>query len=165
MRLPPPILALTPGTLVAADVPLFVERVRRCAERGLRGVLLRERQLSDRVFLELAHELRRVLPRESGAWLALHDRPHLALSVGADAVHLGGRSLAPAAVRAWLPRTVALGLSTHTGDEPATWREADYLFHGPVKATRKGADTIQGIGFEALACAVRRTSVPVWALG
>lgn len=165
MRLPPPILALSPGTLGAADAPLFLERVRRCVERGLRGVLLRERALSDHVYLELALELRRALPRESGGWLALHDRPHLACAVDADAIHLGGRSLAPSAVRSWLSRDVALGLSTHSGDEPASWRDADYLFHGPVKATRKGIDTVQGIGFEALARAVRGASVPVWALG
>lgn len=165
MRLPPPILALTPGTLIAGDLPMFLERARRASERCLRGVVLRERGLADGAFLELALELRHIFLRESGGWLALHDRPHLALAADADAVHLGGRSLAPASVRSWLPREVALGLSTHMDDDPSTWLGADYVVHGPVRATRKGADPLQGIGFDALARAVRRAKVPVWALG
>lgn len=165
MRLPPPILALSPGTLVQGDAAAFIARVLRCREHGLRGVVLREKQLSDRDYLALARSLRDALPRELDGWLALHDRPHLALAADADAVQLGGRSVAPARARAWLAAGIALGLSTHATDEAQSWTGADYLVHGPVCATRKGEASVAGIGFEALGRAVARAHVPVWALG
>lgn len=165
MRLPPPILALSPGTLASADVPAFVARVARCRAAGLLGVLLREPRLSDREYLALAQAVRTALPRESAGWLALHDRPHLAAACEADAVHLGGRSLRPARVRTWIDPQVALGLSTHAEDDAASWSGADYLVHGPVCETHKGGTRIEGIGFEALARGVARATVPVWGLG
>ena len=165
MRLPPPILALSPGTLASADAQAFVARVARCREAGLRGVMLREPRLSDREYLALAKALRDALPREDRGWLALHDRPHLAAACEADAVHLGGRSLRPALLRAWIEPHIALGLSTHAADDAESWSGADYLVHGPVCATHKGDASIEGIGFEALARGVARASVPVWGLG
>lgn len=165
MRLPPPVLALSPGTLAPGDAAAFLARVLRCREQGLRGVVLRERALSDRDYLALAGAVRAALPRESGGWLAVHDRPHLASAADADGVHLGGRSLGPASVRNWLGQDIALGLSTHADDDAASWLGADYLVHGPVCATLKGETRIPGIGFEALARGVARASVPVWALG
>ncbi len=163
-RLPPPLLALTPGDLDASRAPQLVERVARCIEAGLRGVLLRERGLADRDFLTLALALRARLSACDG-WLCLHDRPHLALACGADAVHLGGSSLAPRDVRRWLAPEIALGLSTHAHDARESWSDADYLVHGPVKPTSKSGTRVEGIGFEALASAVRSTPIPIWALG
>lgn len=165
MRLPPPILAFSPGTLASDDMGSFVARVTRCRELGLRGLVLREKQLSDRDYLALARLLREALPREDEGWLALHDRPHLALAARADAVHIGGRSLPPVRVREWLAHEIALGLSTHAPEEADSWSGADYLVHGPVCATTKGDTRIEGIGFDALARGVARARVPVWALG
>lgn len=164
-RLPPPLLALTPGDLDAAAGRALLPVIRHCAENGLRGVLLREPALGDREYLELARELRELLRREHGAWLGLHDRPHLALAADADGVHLGGRSLRAALVRSWLAPEIALGLSTHRGDDPASWLDADYLFHGPVLETHKGSTRVEGIGFAALAGACAAARAPVWALG
>ncbi|MBM3988823.1 MAG: thiamine phosphate synthase [Planctomycetes bacterium] len=165
MRLPPPILALSPGTLAACDAGSFVARVARCRERGLRGLVLREQQLCDRDYLALASALRDALPLEIDGWLALHGRPHLARAARADAVHLGGRSLAPLRVREWLDGEIALGLSTHATEETQSWSGADYLVHGPVCATTKGETRVVGIGFAALARGVARARVSVWALG
>jgi thiamine-phosphate pyrophosphorylase len=164
-RPPPSLVALTPGELVAADGARELERrVRLAFGAGLRGVVLREAGLPDRAFLDLARALRSILALELGGWLCLHDRPHLAQACGADAVHVGGRSLPVAEVRAWLPRELALGLSTHAGDDVATWRDADYLFHGPVLATSK-PHARPPIGFDGLARAVASTDRPIWALG
>ena len=163
-RLPPPILALTPGDPSAFDPPRIERAVVRAVGAGLRGVVLREAALSDRAYLDLARTLQRILERVDGGWLALHDRPHLVAAAGVAAVHLGGRSLPPDEARAWLGDEVALGLSTHAGDDPAAWRAADYVVHGPVRATTKPGARAP-IGFEALAAAVRATSCAVYALG
>lgn len=168
LRLPPALVALTPGDLAVspcASTAASIERAVGAAfEAGLRGVVLREAGASDRSYLELARSLRRILDSAAGGWLCLHDRPHLARAALADAVHLGGRSLAAKEVRAWLDPSIALGLSTHASDDPATWRGADYLFHGPVRPTTKSSARAP-IGFDGLARAVRSTARPIWALG
>jgi len=162
--LPPCLLALSPGTLVAGDgrgAEQLVQRVRAAVAGGLEGVLLREPELPDAELLALALTLTR---RFEDLWVGLHDRPHLALASGARGVHLGRRSLTPQEVRSWLAPQIAIGLSTHADDDPTSWDAADYLFHGPVHPTPKPYP-VQPIGLAGLASAVGRTDVPIWALG
>jgi thiamine-phosphate pyrophosphorylase len=156
-RTPPRLVALTPGRQ-AADVATLERGVAAALEAGLPGVLLREPARGDRELLALATALR-ARTAEHGAWLGVHDRLHVALAVGADAVHLGFRSLSPAAARAALAGAdgVALGLSAHAGDDAERWAPADYLVFGPVRATPKDPP-VAPVGFEALAQAVRRAA-------
>lgn len=160
----PQLIALTPGDLDAARASRWLSTARALFAAGLRGLMLREHALSDAQFHAWALELRRAWPREDGGWLCVHDRPHLAESIGADAVHLGGASLAAEQVRPWIPRAIALGLSTHAGDDPRAWRAADYVVHGPVLRTiKRGAR--EPIGWRAFAASVSSSPVPVFALG
>ena len=164
--LPPPLLALSPGTLVPDRAGEFLARVEEARRAGLDGVLLREPELDDRVVLELAREVRR---RMEGGWLAIHDRVHVALAVRADAVHLGFRSLAARQVREIAgAEHLVVGLSTHRGDDPHEWLAADYVFHGPVRETPSKANVPNApavVGIEGLAEAVRASERPVWGLG
>ena len=160
-RLPPALLALSCGEARPREVH---QAVAAAVARGLRGVLLREPALGDRDFLELACALRALLALDEGGWLCLHDRPHLVAACGADAVHLGGRSLAAEHVRPWLGEGIALGLSTHEGDDPAGWACADYIVHGPVGEVSK-THARAPIGSAGIARAAAASRVPVWALG
>lgn len=165
VRLPPPLIALTPGDAEAARSGELERRVAAAVKGGLRGVLLREPELEDGPFERLAARLRSRLDAVGG-WLGIHDRPHLAAAAKADGVHLGFRSLEPAEVRDWLPG-VALGLSTHA---PAVagvtdgWSAADYLFHGPFGPVQKDPP-LEPVGTAGLARAVSGTDRPIWALG
>ncbi|HVS10323.1 MAG TPA: thiamine phosphate synthase [Planctomycetota bacterium] len=161
---PPRLVALSPGTLGPGEAHAFTRDAGRAVERGLRGILLREPALGDREYLALAMDLRALLAPHRDAWLGLHDRPHLATAVGAQAVHLGWRSLAPREIRPWLDESVSIGLSTHAGDDPHTWQDADYLLHGPVFAVDKPFAR-EPVGFEGLRMATARSTVAVWALG
>jgi thiamine-phosphate diphosphorylase len=158
----PRLVALSPGTLTGAALPGFLRAARAALGAGLPGLLLREPGLGDRECLELMSELRALCGPE--AWLACHDRAHLARLARADAVHLGFRSLPPAEVRAALPG-LAIGLSTHAGDDGAEWGQADYLFHGPVRETPGKAAWQQPIGMAGLARGVLRAPRPVLAIG
>jgi thiamine-phosphate pyrophosphorylase len=159
-RLPPALLALTPGVLDRAGLEALPAAVAAAHSAGLRGVLLREPRLGDAAVLELAERLRALLGAEG--WLGLHDRPHLAAAAGADAVHLGGRSLRPEQVRPWLAPGLALGLSTHAGDAPPAPGLADYALHAPVRAVPgKGP----ALGLEGLARDAARMGLPLWGLG
>src|SRR5207247_2282344 len=87
-RLPPRLVALTPGDLAPehpdgrARFEPFLARARAAIAAGLQGILLREPDLSDRETLELGRALREAIP--SGGWLGLHDRVHLAGACEAD---------------------------------------------------------------------------------
>jgi thiamine-phosphate pyrophosphorylase len=162
VKLPSSLIALSPGDLDERATPRFVELVRRCVEAGLESVLVREPGLSDKATLRLAIALRREL---AAGWLAIHDRVHLAADAGADAVHLGFRSLSVPAARSILNRDIALGFSAHDTDDPAAWSACDYLFFGPVLDTPSKRGVKEPVGFDGLAHAVSRTRTPMWALG
>ena len=167
---PPPLLALSPGDLAAGDAQSFGGRLRRAAEAGLRGILVREPALDDRALLELARSAVEILraAHGDGAWCGVHDRAHLVRAAGAQALHLGFRSLRPTDVPANLLDGALVGLSTHAGDagrDAEAWEQVDYLFHGPVHETVSKQGLLEPIGFEGLARGVARSPVPVWALG
>jgi thiamine-phosphate diphosphorylase len=147
--------------LVARKADLL-ERVRAAWRGGLRGVLLREPQLPDGVLWELAVDLVAIL---EGGWLGLHDRPHLVRGVGAQGVHLGFRSVSAVEARLCVGADVAIGVSTHAGDGPATWEGADYLFHGPVYPPLSKSDHLAPVGPSGLQEFVDLAQVPVWGLG
>lgn len=174
IRLPPRLVALTPGTLGAAHVARFANDAARAIAAGLEGVLLREPELSDKAVLELAHALRARLdpPHARGAepaprrgWLAVHDRAHLVRAAGADAVHLGFRSLPPVEARRVVAEDVTLGFSAHAGDDVATWTACDYLVLGPVFDTPSKRGLKAPLGLDGFARELARAPRPVWALG
>jgi thiamine-phosphate pyrophosphorylase len=165
-QLPPRLVLISPGDLVE---PRAVEGFRRLArdlaEAGLAGLLLREPRLGDRALLELGLALRPCLP-----WLGIHDRVHVGCAAGADAVHLGFRSLEPGAARLAAgdgPTAPRLGLSTHAPDDPAAWAGVDYVFHGPIFETPSKQGLLEPIGRAGLerALAARPDGVPLLALG
>lgn len=163
---PPALVALSPGDMTEANALDFARTARACAHAGLRGVVLREPRLSDRATLELALALRAILSEaRSESWLCIHDRVHLAAACRADAVHVGWRSLAPAAARRTIADNVQLGFSAHAGDDPRQWEVCDYAFFGPVRATPSKSGLREPVGFEGLATAARSTTTPLWALG
>jgi thiamine-phosphate pyrophosphorylase len=165
-RLPPPLLALSPGDLgtTSGATERFLGRARVAWSAGLRGLVLRESALQDRSYLELCTVLRGLFSAERGGWLAVHDRAHLAAAARADGLHLAGSSLTAAELRAWLGPALALGLSTHAEDPPGTWYGADYVFHGPLGQVPKPLAR-PPIGLAGLARALARCEAPVWALG
>jgi thiamine-phosphate pyrophosphorylase len=110
------------------------------ALEGARGradvaVQLREKDLGGRALWELARALRAVTAA-AGVQLYVNDRVDVALAAGADGVHLGGRSLAVADVRAVALR-LRIGVSTHTRAEveEAAAAGADFAVFGPVFET------------------------------
>jgi len=76
------------------------------------AVQLREKDLEGAALVALARELRAVTAA-AGVALYVNDRVDVALAVGADGVHLGARTLAPADVARVAP-SLAVAVSTHT---------------------------------------------------
>lgn len=163
VRLPPRVLALTPGELGPAHTDRFLVAAARAISAGLDGLVLREPALSDRATLGLARALReRLGPR---GYLSVHDRVHLAAAAGADAVQLGFRSLAPADARLVLAPGIAIGFSAHAGDARELWEASDFLLLGPVFDTPSKRGVKEPLGVAGLARECARAPCPVWALG
>jgi thiamine-phosphate pyrophosphorylase len=162
-RLPGRLLALTPGTLDPGGERAFLAKARTAVGAGLDSILLREPDLSDAATLALGRELRGILGPTG--WLGLHDRAHLATAAGADAVHLGWKSLPIPVAREILDPSIAIGFSAHAADDPGAWSQADYIVFGPVFETASKRAHLAPAGVEGLARAVQSTRTPVWALG
>lgn len=163
-RVPPPrLLAFTPGATTApapAEHEDLVRRIGAAVEGGLTGVVLREPLLPDGPYLALARRVRTLID-----WLALHDRPHLVAEVGADAVHLGFRSLAPAEARALVGAQVGIGFSEHAGGRREARAGADYVTYGPVFETPSKVGLVAPVGVAGLREFCRVAEIPVFALG
>jgi len=161
----PRLIALSPGDLETRPAAGFLAALEDALAAGLPGLLLREPRLGERAYLELGRAVAALRARFPALWLGVHDRAHLARALGADALHLGFRSLAARELRPWLGSEIALGLSTHAGDDPESWDGADYLFHGPLHATPSKAGRQGPVGLAGIARAVRVARRPLLALG
>lgn len=140
--------------------------VERALEGGVRAVQLREKDLSGRELHALAVAMRRLASRY-GAKLLINDRVDIALSCGADGVHLGVASIPPAEARRLLGPDAWIGCSTHDETQLAAAADggADFATFGPVFATPSKAAFGPPVGVPALRRACRVSRVPVFALG
>jgi thiamine-phosphate pyrophosphorylase len=135
---------------------------------GVRTVQLREKDLSAQALLPLAQKMRE-LTRQYDAKLLINREIDVAITVGADGVHLGGDSLSVREARKRLGPDRLIGVSTHAIEEihRAERDGADFVTFGPVYATPSKLKYGQPVGLERLSAAVERgeTSLPVFALG
>jgi len=167
MRRPPAgLMSISPGDLDVATGERFLQRMRACVTDGdLRAILIREPQLADGPLFALLTSVCALREAQPELWVGVHDRPHLALSTGADGIHLGFRSLSVAVTRLLVGRQCAIGLSTHAGDSRGRCSGADYLFHGPVHDTPSKRGLLDPLGYAGLAAFCATAEQPVWGLG
>jgi thiamine-phosphate pyrophosphorylase len=134
-------------------------------DAGVDIVQLREKELEARPLLELA-EIFRERAEAYGVPFIVNDRADVALSAGADGVHLGQDDLAVADARRVLGRHAIIGRSTHDAAQlrRAFEENADYVVAGPVHATpTKPGRPAAGLGLIELAAAV--ATKPWFAIG
>ena len=98
--------------------------------------------------------------------LLVNDRLDVAVSSGADGVHLPADSLPLSTLRAFAGDDMVLGVSCHGGGEvqKAVLDGASYALLGPVFATPSKPGAVP-LGLAALAEVCRRCPVPIFALG
>ena len=143
--------------------------LKACARSALAGgadvIQLREKEVSDNVFLAFAAELRD-LTDEMGKLFVVNDRADIAAIVGADGVHLGQHDLPIGEARRLLRPDAVVGRSTHSLEQAraAVTEGADYVALGPMFETAtKDAGPLVGLDMLAEVC--RELSVPVVPVG
>jgi len=157
---PPQVLPITPGDCRPEGVQGLREQICRLKEGGGDGLLLREPFLSDALLLELAASAREIF---TDGWLGIHDRVHVALACGADAVQLGFRSLAPEVAREIAGTELSIGHSQHHAELTIGEMHADYRLMGPAHATPSKEGVLEPLGIQQM----RGLSMPerTWAVG
>jgi len=133
---------------------------------GVDMVQLRDPALDDAALLARAAAWR-ALCDSHGALLWINDRPDLALSAGADGVHVGQDDMPVAAAREAAGPELLVGLSTHDVSQLEAGIEAaaDQLSVGPVWETpTKPGRPAAGLGYVRAAAALRPPQ-PWFAIG
>ena len=165
MRAVPRLYFITDRHATAGRALTDVVRAALAASSADVAVQLRDKELDGRALTALAHELR-ALTRAAGAALYINDRVDVALAVGADGVHLGGRSLSPADVARVAP-ALAVAVSTHTRAEveaAARFPNVRFAVFGPVWDTPSKRPYGPPVGIDALRGAAL-VGLPLLALG
>jgi thiamine-phosphate pyrophosphorylase len=159
-------------SLSAASTADLLEKIRDAAAAGCDFVQIREKDLSAKALLQLAHEAVSGGIATGAAGLLVNDRLDLAIAAGAAGVHLGGYSLAAGAVTRWrhaghAPADFLVGVSCHSFEEVVAAEQsgASYVFYGPVFDTPSKRSFGSPQGLERLRDACRAVKIPVVAIG
>jgi thiamine-phosphate pyrophosphorylase len=139
---------------------------RALLDGGARVLQLRMKRGSAADMLAVVDELR-PLCRAREATLIVNDRLDVALSGGADGVHLGQDDLPLAAARRLAPALV-IGVSTHDEAQARAAADggADYIGFGPCFATTTKENPDPVVGLERLAAVCKLVApLPVVAIG
>jgi len=144
----------------------LIDVVEEALKGGVKGVQLREKDLSSRELYELAYEMRKLTAR-FGAKLLVNDRVDIALAVDADGVHLGLNSMPIHRVRRLLGNNRLIGISCHNQINAIMAQEsgADFITFGPVYYTPSKANYGKPVGVEKLEIVTHLLEIPVFALG
>lgn len=142
------------------------EMVRMILAGGARLIQLRDKDASAKELLDAA---RTCLPltRAAGAKLIVNDRVDVALTSGADGVHLGQEDLSVDEAREILGEDKIIGISTHSLKQfnAALDTSANYIAVGPVFPTNTKENPDPVVGLELLREAKKITDRPLVAIG
>jgi thiamine-phosphate pyrophosphorylase len=162
--LPSPLYAILDTGLCKGRAPLDI--LREFLSAGVKLVQLRAKDLPSNEIFTLA-EAARELTRRAGATLIVNDRIDIALTVGADGVHLGQDDLPLSAARKTAGDRLIVGISTHNlaQAKDAETGGADYIGFGPIFGTTTKQTGHSPRGLDMLRDIKNAVRIPVVAIG
>ncbi|MBI4387939.1 MAG: thiamine phosphate synthase [Candidatus Omnitrophica bacterium] len=152
------------------DLRTYDLRLSRVIEQVVQGgvdvVQLRSKTLSDREFLKIGYEIRKVTQKYQRLFF-VNDRLDLALALEADGVHLGQDDLPLAVARKLAKqRKLLIGKSTHSlaQAKQAEREGADYIGFGPIFKTPTKPNYF-AIGFKEISKLKQAIKIPFACIG
>jgi thiamine-phosphate pyrophosphorylase len=142
------------------------EMVRMMLDGGASLIQLRDKDAIGRELLDQAMACLK-LTRKAGATLIINDRVDVALTAGADGVHLGQDDLSVDEAREILGEDKIIGVSTHSIAQfrAALETSASYIAVGPVYPTITKENPAPVVGLELVREARKLTDRPLVAIG
>ena len=132
---------------------------------GAKIIQLREKSLPTDELLEIARRIRS-LTLEHGAAFIMNDRVDIAMTVGADGVHLGQDDLPPMDVRyLWPDAIIGVSCGTHGQAIQAENDGADYIGFGHIYPTGSKVKLSPQRTLDELGEVARAVDIPVIAIG
>ena len=124
-------------------------------------IQVREPELNARELASRVHDWMRF------GKVLVNDRADVAIACGAAGVHLRGRSLSPARIRAITPRDFVIAVACHDADDVrrAEAEGADYAVLAPIFAPLSKPMDRPALGLGVLNEITKRAKIPVIALG
>jgi thiamine-phosphate pyrophosphorylase len=157
---------LYPITDVTLGGCSHAEQVEQMVQGGASLIQLRDKASSARDFYNSALEAVKVA-RRLGVLLIINDRVDIAITVGADGVHLGQDDLPPERVRSLIGPDRIIGFSTHSLEQAteADLLPIDYIAIGPVFETHTKENPDAVVGLELIREIKSRVSKPLVGIG
>jgi len=159
------------GLYVVTDDTLMagrghVEIARAALEGGASLIQLRDKRRDAGELLPIARELQALCGR-FGALFVVNDRVDLAVSAGADGVHLGQTDLPVREARQMLGPGKLIGISVENVEQvlAAEADGADYLGVGPIYGSATKLDAGDAVGTEQLVRFREASTLPIVAIG
>jgi thiamine-phosphate diphosphorylase len=142
-----------------------IEQGRDASRAGVDLIHLREPDLEAAALSSLAAGLVEVT-RGGPARIVVNDRLDVALTSGANGVHLRGDSISAQRTREMVPPGFLIGRSVRGVEEAVlAARHADYLIAGTVFPTASKPGLREHLGVVGLSAIVKAVEVPVLAIG
>jgi len=145
---------------------LFIKKIRGTLDGGARIIELREKNQPDSYLIKLAERIKKITEKY-GVPLLINDRPDIALTSGADGVHLGEHDPLPAEARKILGEKAIIGCSAYNSIQRALNSEAsgaDYVaMSSPYKSISKPLKKLTP--FEIIRETKLRLKIPLFVIG
>lgn len=139
--------------------------LKAAADGGIKLVQLREKSLSKKDLFNLAVEFRKVCD-SYGVLMIMNDHIDIALSVGADGVHLGQDDF-PLEPAVKFDPNLIIGRSTHSTEQAVEAQNlgADYVNLGPIYPTGTKDTPVKPLGLEIITKTAPKLSIPFTVMG
>jgi len=137
-----------------------------CVKNEVTMLQLREKHLTDRQLLKVAHEIIGIT-KGTKTNFVINDRPDIAMLCNADYLHLGQTDLTISEARKIVGKKIKIGLSTHSIQQAqdAILQKPDYIGFGPVFPTTTKAIPDPTVGTKNLQTVLQFAEIPVIAIG
>jgi len=144
----------------------LVPLLQRVVNAAAPAIQLRERDLSARELVTLAHEVQ-ALTTSRGAQLLLNDRIDVALAFEGVGVHLRSNSLPVTVARQIVGTQRLVGISAHSVEEvvQGASQGADYIVLGPIYETPSKQIYGPPLGIHTLEKACGLIRIPIFGIG